>query len=289
MKAILKINSDYSTSIISELIPNDVTGISYSPKEQAVTFFKVSTGSIGFIYNDGKVVTVPQRMEVAHPIAMCCDKWGTVLMQSSPEMLWCFNQSLNSGERMCGRRAFEDTKNILPEDPKFAEQCAICRLGQKTVIFTAPWANKVVEIREGLRRDYAGSGKRGFISSSNPLVSMFNFPSGICFDIVTGTLFISDTGNSVVRAFKNRKEIGFVGTPGKDGQSDGQGTSARFNQPTSLCSADGIVSVADDKTVSQFNTKTLLSHVVYSSDKRIVGLTSGEKCIYVLETDDADK
>jgi len=283
MQSIVKINSDQTTSIVSEVIPDDVTGISYSPKEKAIAFFKVNTGSVGFIHDDGKVVTVPRRLEVGHPVAMCCDQWGIVMMQVSGEMLWGFNQSLDSGERMCGKRAFEESKDVLPQDPLWASQCAICRLDRTDVIFTAPWANKVVEVHNGIRNDYAGSGKGGFSSSSVPKMSMFNFPSGICLDMQTSTLFISDTSNSVIRAFRNRKEIGFVGTPGKSGCADGKGTSARFEQPTSLCAADGMVSVADGKTVSQFNVKTLLSSTVYDSANKIVNLTSGDKCIYTLE------
>ena len=278
MQSIVKINLDQTTSVVSKVIPDDVTGIAYSPKEKAVAFFKVSTGVVGFIYDDGKVVTVPRRLEVDHPIAMCCDQWGIVLMQASPEMLWCFNQSLDSGERMCGRRAFEDSKSVLPQNPLWASQCAICRLDRTDVVFTAPWANKVVEVHNGVRNDYAGSGRRGFSLSSNPKMSMFDFPSGICYDTSTGTLFVSDTSNSVVRGFRNRKEIGCVGTPRQSGHADG-----RFEQPTSLCVSGGLISVADDMTVSQFNSKTLLPSVVYTSDKKVVSLAAGEKCVYTLE------
>lgn len=283
MQTIVKINPDRSTSIISEEVPDDVTGIVYSPKEQAVAWFNASTGEVGFVNDNGEARVVPRRLEVPHPIAMSCDQWGIVALQASSEMLWSFNQSLTTSERVCGKRAYEETKNVFPADPLLAAPCAVCRMDRTDVVFAASWAHKIVEIPDGIRRDYAGSGRKGFMSSSNPQMAMLNSPSGVCFDSATRRLFVADTGNSIVRAFLDHKEVACVGRPGQAGHIDGKGASALLDSPSAICAVEGVVFVADGNMVVQIEATTMSALTVYTSSRKIISLAAGVGSLYAME------
>eukprot|EP01129_Flabellula_baltica_P002102 TRINITY_DN11955_c0_g1_i1.p1 TRINITY_DN11955_c0_g1~~TRINITY_DN11955_c0_g1_i1.p1 ORF type:complete len:336 (+),score=63.86 TRINITY_DN11955_c0_g1_i1:71-1009(+) len=66
--------------------------------------------------------------------------------------------------------------------------------------------------------------------------SQFRYPSGICFDTDTDTLYIVDTSNHCVRTLDTiTGQIStFVGS-GTSGNTDGQGTDAQFSFPKGIC------------------------------------------------------
>lgn len=65
-------------------------------------------------------------------------------------------------------------------------------------------------------------------------VARFNHPTGVAVD-AQGNLFVADTNNHTIRRIATDGTVTtFAGSPGQSGNSDGQGTAARFNQPTDL-------------------------------------------------------
>ena len=74
----------------------------------------------------------------------------------------------------------------------------------------------------------------------------FNGPAGIAC-APSGQLYVSDTGNQVIRRIDpNGNVVTVAGSPGAWGSADGNGSSARFNSPQGLCvGADGNIYIAD--------------------------------------------
>ncbi len=62
----------------------------------------------------------------------------------------------------------------------------------------------------------------------------FQAPEGLAID-ATGTLYVADTGNHTIRKITEAGDVTtFAGTPGTRGHTDGLGTAALFDSPTSL-------------------------------------------------------
>jgi len=281
MKSIVKVIPGKSISRIGSRLPDGTTGIFYSPKEKAVGFYCHSDGMIGFAKDDGTVKIVTRRLEIPAPAGACCDRWGIVLFQSSKEMLWGFDQSCESGARMCGARTFSSMATVLadPGQPPYG----VCRTGSATILIAIPGANVVAQIANGSYRRLLESGKRGFLSSTVASSSMFDSPCGVCFDPGTDTLFVSDTGNGVVRAFRGGKEVSFLGMPGSAGFADGVGTMARFWSPSASCCDRGNVAVCDRNLVRTFGASSLDVGTPYASSGTVLGVAAWDGATYVLE------
>jgi hypothetical protein len=282
MKSIIKISKNGSISKISSNIPDDITGISYSPQEKSVIFFNSSTGGVGFIKDNGEIESVPRSFDVPNPSGICCDEWGIAVFQSNEDMLWNFNQSFSNGVRLCGKKLFNDVVHNLQDVDKYVP-CQMCRTSKSTILIALPWRHKVFQFINGNVGKSYGSGSNGFLSSSSSQSARFNNPSGVCFDKTSGNLFLSDTGNAIIRVFRGEKECAFLGVPEQIGAIDGIGTSARFNKPSAIVTKNGMVAVVDGNLVRTFDTASLTVKTVYASSRKIIALAMGADCIYVFE------
>jgi DNA-binding beta-propeller fold protein YncE len=74
----------------------------------------------------------------------------------------------------------------------------------------------------------------------------FNSPGGIACS-PSGHLYVSDTGNQVIRRIDPKGNVvTLAGSPGAWGSADGSGAAARFHSPQGLCvGADGNIYIAD--------------------------------------------
>ena len=82
--------------------------------------------------------------------------------------------------------------------------------------------------------------------------ALFSNPSGICYESVTGNLYVTD--NCTIRQVTPEGVVTTVaGSSGQQGSADGTGGAARFNNPWGICynSADGNLYVTDgmDNTI----------------------------------------
>lgn len=284
MKSIVKIEKDLSISRLDCELPEDTTGIAYSQSENLLLFYSTSSGRISSVNNSGEINQIVRRREIEHPIGMCCDRWGICLIQFCQDMIWNFNQSNDVGARLCGKSTFLDMSKILVKEANDFAPYGICRSDKGSIFIAYPCGNRILIIEDGKVFPSIGSGKRGFLSASKNKASMFNSPSGICIDDGSGQMFISDTGNFLIRIFKNNKEIGFLGLPNVKGEADGLGTAARFANPKIIKANKGEVVVADSNLVRSFQTSSLDVKTIYASSYNIVDLSIGSKAIYVLES-----
>lgn len=283
MKTIVKIGQNSSISRIDCVLPPSVSGIGYSQTKNSIVFYSASSGSFGFVGDDGNIEMVSRRLEVVNPIGICCDQWGMCVLQFNPDMAWNFNQSYESGMRLFGRGIFSTLFKNVPENVNDFSPYGICRINKTSVIIALPWGNKLLRLEDGQKKNQIGSGKCGFLSSSSEQSSMFSHPSGVCFDQGKSTMLVSDTGNSIIRIFKGGKEIGFVGLPNTKGTHDGIGTSATLTSPSVIRTNNGVVSFIDNNLVRTFNIADLSVSTVYASSQRIVDLAIGGGSVYILE------
>lgn len=89
-------------------------------------------------------------------------------------------------------------------------------------------------------------GVAGF-SDGTASAARFRFPSGIAVDPVTGSIWISDKDNQVIRRMTPTGTVTTIaGEPGVAGSADAQGTAAKFAYPRGLVvDNSGIAYVAD--------------------------------------------
>ena len=75
--------------------------------------------------------------------------------------------------------------------------------------------------------------------------AIFNLPGGIAVD-AAGNLYVSDTGNDVIRKISPNGMVTLLAGSGKKGSADGQGGAASFNSPLDIIvDASGNLYVAD--------------------------------------------
>jgi sugar lactone lactonase YvrE len=105
------------------------------------------------------------------------------------------------------------------------------------------------DVRKGDSAPTAGGG-----SAVAAADARFNRPSGIAAD-AAGNLYVADTGNFVVRKISH---VGIVttiaGRHGEKGSADGEGSTARFEQPTALTlDAAGYLYVVDANAIRRIS------------------------------------
>lgn len=91
------------------------------------------------------------------------------------------------------------------------------------------------------------AGTAGTAGSANGrgAAASFRYPSGIAVDR-TGTVFVADTDNQLIRAISADGEVTTAGGSGATGSTDGAGTSARFFNPKGVAAdSSGRIYVAD--------------------------------------------
>jgi sugar lactone lactonase YvrE len=128
----------------------------------------------------------------------------------------------------------------------------------------------------GIVTTLAGSNSVSGSADGSGAVARFSGPAGVAVD-ASGTVYVADTGNSTIRKITATGGVTtLAGLPGVGGSNDGTGTSALFNQPTSLTvDSSGTVYVADTgnaliRKITSSGVVTLLAGV-----PGIAGLSDG--------------
>jgi sugar lactone lactonase YvrE len=94
---------------------------------------------------------------------------------------------------------------------------------------------------------YAGdvAGGFGYQDDANPLNARFNFPGGLAID-AAGNLYVADSSNNCIRKIAaNGGAVTTIAGATDTGTQDGDGTAARFGNPSGLALAGTTLYVAD--------------------------------------------
>jgi len=96
------------------------------------------------------------------------------------------------------------------------------------------------------RRRSARSGLPETSVSRLAASASFSTPHGVAVDRVSGSIYVADTGNHVIRRIAADSVVVFAGSVGVRGSRDGSGAEARFALPQGIAVApDGSLIVAD--------------------------------------------
>lgn len=260
-----------------------MSGIAYSPAKEAVAFFCFETGDVGFASAKG-VEYVTRRLEVPSPMGMCCDSQGIVLFQLSPSLLWKFNQSLGCGASVCGRKAYFDlVANVVPGGRRSLVPAGMCRVGKDTIAIAFPYSHRIAVIGPAMSGVLMGCGRKGFSMSSNLASCSLHSPSGVCFDDQKGVLFVSDTGNGVLRRLTSLVEDIPVGIPGELKAVDGSISEARFESPAIIRMDGKRVVVVDAGNVRVVDFEAGSVSTVYIPRRKVIDVACGGGSIFALE------
>jgi sugar lactone lactonase YvrE len=107
--------------------------------------------------------------------------------------------------------------------------------------------NTVRMIINGVVTTLAGLAGPSGSSDGTGSEARFNQPGGIAVDNATGVVYVADSANHTIRKIESGGVVTTIaGLAGTSGTADGDGSTARFNNPTGLTvDATGIVYIAD--------------------------------------------
>lgn len=98
---------------------------------------------------------------------------------------------------------------------------------------------------DGTVTTLAGTAGTAGAANGRGAAASFRYPSGVAVDR-TGTVFVADTDNHLIRAIGSDGEVTTVGGSGNPGSTDGAGTAASFFNPKGVAAdSNGRIYVAD--------------------------------------------
>ena len=126
----------------------------------------------------------------------------------------------------------------------------------------------VVNLSTGDHHDLAGA-KAGFADGVGA-DARFSEPSGIAVDTDNGNLYVTDTGNHLVRQVTPNGTVSTFAGSGSAGNADGPGGSAMFNSPHGIvyCTRDKSLYIADtdNEEIRKVNASGVVSTVAGSPE-----------------------
>lgn len=133
-------------------------------------------------------------------------------------------------------------------DARFSRPDAVAA-GAAGILYVADTGNHTIRriTPDSKVTTFAGShGHAGQVDGA-ALAARFRFPAGIAVRQSDGSIYVSDTGNHVIRRITAQGQVVTIaGLAGSFGSADGSGSAARFNEPRGLAvDSSGNVYVAD--------------------------------------------
>lgn len=142
--------------------------------------------------------------------------------------------------------------------------------GENVDVQSAMFTYDVTSVHVGT---LAGAGG-GYVDNPDPTVARFMSVSGVAVDSASGSIFVADTGNHVIRIVSPAGSVGTL-AGGIAGHKDGAGNGAEFMSPTGISlDTDGNLYVADPGSpagggsyIRQIAPSGLVTTVVSSDDQ----------------------
>lgn len=108
----------------------------------------------------------------------------------------------------------------------------------------------------------AGDATASGFADDKGTAARFSTPRGLAVD-TSGNVYVADTGNYTIRRIASDGTVTtFAGLRGVSGSGNGNGTSARFSQPTALAiDADNNLFVVDGTTIRKITSDRIVSTV----------------------------
>jgi uncharacterized repeat protein (TIGR03803 family) len=114
----------------------------------------------------------------------------------------------------------------------------------------------------GIVTTLAGKADTAGHKDGGGIAALFNMPGGIVYEPVTKALFVTDTGNRVIRKVTLTGAVTtHAGSPGVEGDADGLLANARFINPTGITTIGGGILIVGDKVLRQINPNGVVGTV----------------------------
>jgi sugar lactone lactonase YvrE len=147
---------------------------------------------------------------------------------------------------LAGRYGANGSADGAGSDARFSVPYAVAVDAAGTV-FVVDHGNHTIRkiTASGTVSTLAGTAGTAGSTNGRGAAASFRYPSGIAVDR-TGTVFVADTDNQVIRAISADGDVTTAGGSGATGSTDGAGTSARFFNPKGVAAdSSGRIYVAD--------------------------------------------
>jgi DNA-binding beta-propeller fold protein YncE len=110
-------------------------------------------------------------------------------------------------------------------------------IGTGNTLYVTDTGNGTIRriLTDGTVSTLAGSTSTRGSADGTGTAATFNSPTGIAVSLLSGNIFVADSANATIRMVTPAGVVTTVaGTAGQLGEADGQGTAARFNNPTGI-------------------------------------------------------
>ena len=271
MKTLCCLNQDNTVDILAE-IPETIRGISSSGKDVYLT--DADQGAI-FQWKDQSFSVFANGLPGVHGI----QAQNQLLYCESPEHhffhIRLFDRMIT---HLVGRRGIDSIGQIKSDRSiphpringlqlRHHDQAIFLVLTERHSIYCLTNDSMVSQV--------AGSGKQGFSIGMNGAGS-FSFPSDIA--IAQDRIFVSDTGNHVIREFHMDKmrTSRLIGSPLTAGQTDGDISTTLLSNPTDMDYSHGVLYFVDDhNSIRCVIDKSLIVGTLYRCKNKIEAIASG--------------
>jgi gliding motility-associated-like protein len=129
----------------------------------------------------------------------------------------------------------QDVVSTVTTNAVYASQQWITIYGNGSAIYTTGTNNLVTQTRIAgqVVSTFAGSGSPGGANGQGTSAS-FNSPEGITADPNTGTLYVADAGNNIIREIDQSQNVTTYAGNGSKSENNGNATTASLNTPEAI-------------------------------------------------------
>ncbi|MEO6994013.1 MAG: family 43 glycosylhydrolase, partial [Lacunisphaera sp.] len=200
------------------------------------------------------------------PVDVAINSAGSLLVSDGSKNTVQLVNSSGSASLLAGMAGLQGSADGAGSAAAFRQPQGVA-IDSSGNLYVADTANSLIRkiAADGTVSTVAGSTSHQAYQDGPGPNAWFNLPAGIAIDL-TGTLYVADTGNSVIRKITTAGVVStLAGTAGTRGSADGAGAAAQFNQPGAIAvDAGGTVFVADSlnhtiRKISSTGTVTTLA------------------------------
>jgi hypothetical protein len=291
VKTLFRINQDKTVESMGEL-PRGAVGLAWSSFRKKVVFTESGTGLVmeqG--EEDGELIQLT-RTGKSFPRGICFTSNGNhFYLEHGNDSQLCKVRMGDFFESNLTKKAVAKRGSSSDADLKTNGICYDSISGGCFV--ASERTNQILFFKSDKKSSIIGSREKGFASGMRGESCLLDSPSGVAFHGTKKILYVSDTGNNVIREFaygsKSFTPKRICGRPGESGDQDGIPSWARFSAPTDLTLSVTSLFVADGAAIRKIDLESLEVSTEHVSEGTVLSLAcSPEWCLCQLTRNSCD-
>ena len=265
-------------------IPNGANALVHTGQTKSVFFTNPDDNNIGVVHTSSENPTAEiwfEKHDFNSPKALCIAPNGNTLYVEEPEgMIRGVRITSPTSFKQVGLHGKQQYRAMIRSTRKMAKRVngMIC-LADGDVLLADDQRHLILRNVNSRYEKYIGSGVPEFAVSPQPFNTSLFSPCGLAYHRKTNTLYVSDTGNHVIRVFKDRKEKHLIGRPKQDGDKDNDQSTSTFCEPTDIAASHNALYIIDgcSTRIRRFDMQTGLVTTVYKSDYHLLSIACSDK------------